>query len=250
MFDDLGEGLHRFAQLVRLCGDECQVAVAGVRVARLGDARLGRVGEAAGLAHLLEYDRVHAAPEVLVVEPHTGVVRRVVVLAAARHLEVAQLVGVEMRDVDFVFGCEELLHVGSVRRLGPRGCGVVGRELRPQLLLARRSEVKDAVGPREERAHRAQQLFGGELQQPLVGERRGPHEVGAVKHQALQCGVVAALAHLGVRARLEEVLFQCGEDRLVGLGPCDQVLHDFHRAAHVLAQTRDGDVGAFAHGAE
>ena len=68
-----------------------------------------RVSQAAGFAHLLEDDGVHASAEILVVEGDLRVGCKVEFLAAVRILHVVELLGV-------VLGKHDLVFIGGLQR--------------------------------------------------------------------------------------------------------------------------------------
>ena len=107
--DDAVESLDGLAHLVVLRGDEGVEHVGALQVAGLREHGVGRVGQAAGFAHLLEADRVHAAAEVLVVEVDLGVGLYVEQFAAVGVLQVVELLGVVLRQ-------DHLGPVGGLRR--------------------------------------------------------------------------------------------------------------------------------------
>ena len=90
-------------------------------------------------------------------------------------------------------------------------------------------------------ANLCQQHFGTHRFERRVGERRAADEVGTVEHVGLQGAEAAALVKFGVSAALDHVGFEVGENRLVGLGPVQQSLDDFHGFGHIFSQSRNRD---------
>ena len=107
--DDLVECLDGLLHFVVLRGDEGHVVIVALGVGRDGEVGPCRVSQAAGFAHLLEDDGVHASAEILVVEGDLRVGCKVEFLAAVRILHVVELLGV-------VLGKHDLVFIGGLQR--------------------------------------------------------------------------------------------------------------------------------------
>ena len=236
----LVEGVHGVDELVVLRGDDGGIGEVSVLVARGGVVALSAVGEAAFLAHLLEYDGVHRAAEVLVEDVHDGRVLGVELLAAEMLAHVG-LVGVVVNKIDGVLGDSlggNLLVGGSllVHLVGV----VVGEGL--ETLEGFGTVVQHAVLVVHQAVHGVGELLAGEGFQLGFAELVERGRVAAIDTVVAEGREAALLVVFGVLAAFEDAGHKHLQSLFVGLGIGDDFIHKSHSLGHVLAEAADADV--------
>ena len=134
------------------------------------------------LAHLLEDDTVHSAPEVAVEQLEPRVLGHVELLSPVGILHVVELVGVIGSDEDLAAGDQPVAGDLPDKRFRSLGHLVV---LLHQVLCRRlvgRTVIEKVMLLGEQVPHCAEKLFGGKGKDLLVGEGRPADLFGAVEH--------------------------------------------------------------------
>ena len=243
--DDVVEGMDGVEHLVVLRGDEGHVGVGLADARGPGHGGGGGVGEGAALAHLLEYDGVHASAEVFVVEGAHGLDGGIERLAAVAVLAHVELLGVVGREEDGGLGCGAELVGFAGGRVGELGSGdvqavdggydAVGGQL---------AVVDGAMAQAAERTHGVEHGLGTHGAERVDGEKVVGRVVLAVKDVVGEACEIGALVGLLVVAALlyaaEQGFPSLGSDG----GFADELLVEDHGGRHVLAEAAEHDVAA------
>ena len=201
------------------------------------------VSQAACLAHLLEYDSVHAAAEILVEERHGGCLVEVggtALVVEHTHVDVLCVVrrnqhfrlGRQLRHVRFALGNGQELLGHSMHLLHHLG----------QCLLRQRAVVANAVLVVGKILQQVEQFLRFGFAQ-LSFAHYVASSVACTVHAVLEQRAEAlALVLLVVLTVLEYQCHALCVSLFVGLRIGEQALEQRQRSLHILAQTRENDI--------